>query len=954
MQTHLIVKGAREHNLKNIDVSLPRNQLVVVSGVSGSGKSSLVFDTIFAEGQRRYVESLSAYARQFLGRMEKPDVDYIEGLSPAISIEQKTTGRNPRSTVGTITEIYDYLRLLYARVGTAICPKDHIPIASRSLDQIIDDIMLLPAAERLVVLSPLVRERKGEHTKVFSDAKSQGFVRVRVDGVIISLEEEISLDKKRKHTIEVVVDRLKKDASQRSRLSEAVQSALNLSSGQVIVAILDEHNSIRSEVFFSEHASCPLCGFSMPAMEPRLFSFNNPAGACSACAGLGDTLEFSESLIIPNKALSFNEGGFAPYNPQTNRWYRSIFESLGHHYGFTLDTPINQIASDVLYKILYGSAGEVISFRYENVKGTNSHQQTRAWEGIVPDLKRRHRESSSDVTKKWFETFMHSAICESCHGARLRKEALAVHVGNRNILELTHMSIDEERKFFEDIMLSPVQSTIAREILKEIRDRLNFMSSVGLGYLSLTRTAGTLSGGETQRIRLATQIGSSLMGVLYILDEPTIGLHQRDNDRLLQTLKRLRDLGNTLVVVEHDEQVIREADYLIDIGPAAGVHGGQVVAFGTPEEVSQVEFSPTGRYLSGKELIIVPGKRREGNGQYLTVLGAQHHNLKNITVRFPIGVFSVITGVSGSGKSTLLNDIVSPYLHNTINGAKLDVGKVSGIEGVEQFDSVITIDQSPIGRTPRSNPATYVGLWTLIRELFAELPASKASGFKSGRFSFNVKGGRCETCEGSGVKKIEMHFLPDVFVKCDVCAGSRFNRETLEIFYKDKNIHDVLELTVEEAYDFFSNIPKITHKLLQLIECGLNYIKLGQSALTLSGGEAQRVKLALELSKRSTGKTCYIIDEPTTGLHFLDVKKLLVSLQSLVNKGNTILMIEHNLDVIKCADYVVDLGPEGGDGGGMIVALGTPEVISKNDKSFTGKYLKPILDKIIPIEQKRI
>ncbi|NIZ47395.1 excinuclease ABC subunit UvrA [Entomospira nematocerorum] len=951
MQTHLIVKGAREHNLKNIDIAIPRDKLVVVSGVSGSGKSSLVFDTIFAEGQRRYVESLSSYARQFLGRMDKPDVDYIEGLSPAISIEQKTTGRNPRSTVGTITEIYDYLRLLYARIGTAVCPKDNIPIASRSLDQIIDDIMALPAAERVMILSPLVHERKGEHTKILSDAKAQGFVRVRVDGIVISLEEEITLDKKRKHSIEVVIDRLKLDRSQRSRLSEGVQSALSVSSGQVIVAVLDDNNIIVQEVLFSEHASCPKCGFSMPAMEPRLFSFNNPAGACSSCAGLGETLEFDIDRIIPNRTLSFNEGGFAPYNPETNRWYRSIFESLARHYGFTLDTPIVEIDLAILTKILYGTGSEVITFRYENVKGTNSHQQQRPWEGIIVDLKRRHRESTSDSVKEWFESFMRSAPCEECKGARLRSEALAVQVGGKNILSVTQMSIDEELQFVKQLTLSAMQQEIAREIFKEIINRLTFMSSVGLGYLSLTRTAGTLSGGESQRIRLATQIGSSLMGVLYILDEPTIGLHQRDNDRLLQTLKRLRDLGNTLIVVEHDEQVIREADYLIDIGPAAGVHGGEVVACGTPEEVSMVEASPTGRYLRGTEIIAVPTERRVGNGCFLTVEGATHHNLKNISVSFPLGTLSVITGVSGSGKSTLLNDIISPYLHNHLNRAHMTVGKVIAIHGVEHLDNVITIDQSPIGRTPRSNPATYVGVWTPIRELFADLPASKAMGFKSGRFSFNVKGGRCESCEGSGVKKIEMHFLPDVFVKCDVCHGTRFNHETLQVRYREKNIHDILQMTVEDAYDFFKNIPKIERKLAQLIECGLDYITLGQSALTLSGGEAQRVKLALELSKRSTGKTCYIIDEPTTGLHFLDVKKLLVSLQSLVDKGNTILMIEHNLDVIKCADYVVDLGPEGGEGGGSILVTGTPEMISMCDASSTGVYVKPLLEGLSPLEQ---
>jgi excinuclease ABC subunit A len=942
MQSKLIIKGAREHNLKNIDLELPRDKFIVVSGVSGSGKSSLVFDTIFAEGQRRYVESLSAYARQFLGRIDKPDVDYIEGLSPAISIEQKTTGRNPRSTVGTITEIYDYLRLLYARVGQAVCPKDGIAISSRSLDEIVDDILKLPPETRLMLLAPVVRGRKGEHVKVFSDARAAGFTRARVNGLLVDLEEDLALDKKKAHTIEIVVDRIQLSDDVRSRLSDSVEAGLAAGQGTLLVVVLDGAGQATEELMFSEHASCPVCGFSMPAMEPRLFSFNNPFGACSDCSGLGATLEFSVERIIPQRHLSFNEGGFVPYNPSA-LWYRSIFEGLAKHYGFSLDTPIDELPTATLDAILHGSGSTPIEMKYSNSNGTNTSIQKKRWVGVLKEMKRRYTETESQSMREWFEGFMIDSQCEACHGARLRSESLAVFVGGENILDVTSLPIHEELQFFMELTLSPQYEKIASQLLKEIRDRLRFMDSVGLGYLSLDRTAGTLSGGESQRIRLATQIGSSLVGVLYILDEPTIGLHQRDNDRLIGTLKNLRDLGNTLIVVEHDEQVIRDADYLVDMGPAAGVHGGEVVAVGTPEEVAKMEYSPTGRYLSGRDTIALPTQRREGTGEWLQIEGACHHNLQNIAVRFPVGCFSVITGVSGSGKSTLLTDIIYPYLHNKLNRAHDAIGAVDKITGAEYFDSIIAIDQSPIGRTPRSNPATYVGLWTPIREIFAQLPASKTLGYKSGRFSFNVKGGRCESCEGAGLKKIEMHFLPDVFVTCDVCDGKRFSKETLEVRFKDKNIFDILALTIDEATLFFASIPKVKRKLDMLCEVGLGYITLGQSALTLSGGEAQRVKLALELSKRSTGKTCYIIDEPTTGLHFLDVKKLMESLQALVDKGNTAILIEHNLDVIKCADYLVDLGPEGGAGGGQVLVCGTPEDVVACPASFTGQYLAPLL-----------
>lgn len=933
MQEKIVIKGAREHNLKNIDIEIPRDKLVAVSGVSGSGKSSLVFDTIFAEGQRRYVESLSAYARQFLGRMDKPDIDYIEGLSPAISIEQKTTSRNPRSTVGTITEVYDYLRLLFARVGVPHCPKDGTQIQKQSIDQIVQLILTLPQQTKLMILAPIVRARKGEHQKVFTDARASGFTRVRVDGELLNLDDEILLDKNKKHNIDILVDRVLLTGGVRQRLTESLETALSLGNGLVFVSFAEGD---RDELFFSEKGSCPKCGFSMPELEPRLFSFNSPQGACPDCGGLGSTLEFDEELITPDRTLSFNEGGFLPYNPDAP-WYQSIFQALAKRYHFNLDTRICDLSDDVLHVLMNGDESEALFFSYKD------EPRKMYWRGILQDLKRRYTETDSDDMSEWLEDFMRERTCKTCKGQRLKPEVLAVRVDGKNLQDIVSMTIAEAYDFFQKITLSDMHAQIASQILKEVRERLYFLISVGLDYLTMAHKAGTLSGGEAQRIRLATQLGSSLMGVLYILDEPTIGLHQRDNDRLIETLKRLRDLGNTVVVVEHDEQVLREADYLIDIGPAAGVHGGQVVAKGTPQEVALVQESPTGAYLSGRETIEVPQERRTGNGKFLEVIGASEHNLKNINVRFPLGCFNIITGVSGSGKSTLLTDILYPALSNRINKSRLRVGQHKEIKGTDNFDSIICIDQNPIGRTPRSNPATYVGLWTPVRELFAGLPESKARGYKVGRFSFNVKGGRCEACEGSGVKKIEMHFLPDIFVTCDVCKGKRFNSETLNIFYKGKNIYEVLELTISEAEEFFENIPSIKRKLAILNEVGVGYIKLGQSALTLSGGEAQRVKLALELSKRNTGKTCYIIDEPTTGLHFRDVKRLLKSLQNLVDLGNTIILIEHNLDMIKSADYLVDLGPEGGQKGGNVLVMGTPETVAQHESSYTGKYLKPLL-----------
>ena len=936
----IIIKGAREHNLRGIDLELPRDKLIVISGLSGSGKSSLAFDTIFAEGQRRYVESLSAYARQFLGRMDKPDVDYLEGLSPAISIEQKTTSRNPRSTVGTITEIYDYLRLLFARIGRPVCPNDGSPIREQSVDQILDSILSLPEGRRLVVLAPLVRGRKGEHKKVFDDARRAGFVRVLVDGDLLLLEDEIVLDKKRKHDVSVVVDRLRVDSGNRKRLSESVETALEVSEGLVKILMLDDGEDPK-ELFFSERSSCPECGFSLPELQPRLFSFNSPFGACSSCDGLGMTQEFDRNLIMPDPSLSFNQRGLVPYNPES-AWHRSCFEGLSSAMNFSLDEPLESLSEDILDAVFNGT-DEEIDYTYVNRRGNGKFEYTSEFRGIYADLQRRYRESASSGVRNWLEGFMTRKPCRDCAGRRLKPEALSVFIGGKNIHETTVIPIHEARGFFNALKLDETETRIAEQILKEIKDRLGFLESVGLGYLTLEREAATLSGGEAQRIRLATQIGSSLMGVLYILDEPTIGLHQRDNSRLIDTLTHLRDLGNTLIVVEHDEQTIRTADYIVDMGPGAGVHGGSVVSQGPLENLLRDPASPTGRFLSGNEFIPVPDTRRPGNGRRIAVHGAREHNLKNIHIEIPLGCFVTITGVSGSGKSTLLTDILFPVLSNAVGRTHLPTGDYDRITGTDYIDKVISIDQSPIGRTPRSNPATYIGLFTPVRDLFAALPESRARGFKPGRFSFNVKGGRCEACEGAGTKKIEMHFLPDVYVTCDVCKGRRFNRDTLEVRYKGRNIHDVLEMTAEEALEFFNAVPSVRNRLETLNSVGMSYVKLGQSALTLSGGEAQRVKLSLELSKRSTGKTFYIIDEPTTGLHFADVKQLLEVLQTLVNRGNTICMIEHNLDVIKQADYVIDLGPEGGEGGGRVVARGTPEEIAAGEHSHTGRYLREVL-----------
>ena len=935
----IIIKGAKEHNLKNIDLELPRDSLIVVSGISGSGKSSLAFDTIYAEGQRRYVESLSAYARQFLGRMNKPEVDYIEGLSPAISIEQKTTHRNPRSTVGTVTEIYDYLRLLYARIGIPHCPSCGKRIFEQSLDQILDTILSYPENSRMEILAPVVRGMKGQHKKILEDGKRAGFVRVRVDGETVLLEDDIELNKNKKHNIEIVVDRIKLQPDQRKRISESVEMALETADGKMIV--VSHSNGKTHEEFFSQKSACPDCGISLPELQPRLFSFNNPYGACPECSGLGVTLEFDPDLVIPDRTLSYNEGAVKTSNPKA-KWHRSWFEALSKSFGFSLDTPLSELDEETYQAILYGTDKE-IKVSYVNARNTGKFEFVSRFRGILNELKRRYLETTSQGVKDWLEGFMRHRECSACHGKRLRPESLAVKVANRGIDEVVDMSVRESFDFFESIKLSSTEQSIAAQILKEIRERLTFMINVGLDYLSLERRAATLSGGEAQRIRLATQIGSSLVGVLYILDEPTIGLHQRDNQRLLDTLFHLRDIGNTLVIVEHDEQTLRSADYLVDLGPGAGIHGGTIVAEGTVGEILKSEESITGRYLSGKLQIEQREARRGGNGKRLILRGATEHNLKGIDVEFPLGVLIAIAGVSGSGKSTLLNDLLAPALSNAVGRTHHPVGEFSSLEGTEDIDKVINIDQSPIGRTPRSNPATYVGVFGPIRELFASLPESRARGYKPGRFSFNVKGGRCENCQGAGVIKIEMHFLPDVYITCDVCKGRRFNHETLDIRYRGRNIYEVLEMTVEEASEFFSRVPVLKRKLETLESVGLGYIKLGQSALTLSGGEAQRVKLSLELSKRSTGKTFYILDEPTTGLHFADVKKLMEVLQMLVDKGNTVALIEHNLDVLKQADYIIDLGPEGGDRGGQIVATGTPERIAEVSGSYTGKYLKPVL-----------
>ena len=943
----LIIKGAREHNLKNIDLELPRDKLIVISGLSGSGKSSLAFDTIFAEGQRRYVESLSAYARQFLGRMDKPDLDYIEGLSPAISIEQKTTHRNPRSIVGTVTEIYDYYRLLYARIGIPHCPVCGREIREQPVDSIIDTIVEKGTGDRVQLLAPVIRGKKGEHQKILDDAKKAGFARARIDGVPVNLDEDIKLDKQKKHTIEIIVDRLVVGPDIRSRLAESVETCLQTAEGIMLVVVQKtggpNEGGGTSEYFFSQKNACPDCGISIPELQPRLFSFNNPFGACPSCSGLGAKLEFDPNLVIPNPSLSFNEGGCVPYNPDS-AWHRSRFESLARHFKFSLDTPFKTLPKKAQNAILYGS-GESIDVHYENKDKTGYFDYNTRFPGVLEDLKRRYLETQSPGIKEWLEKFMSQKPCEDCGGKRLKPEVLGVTVGGKNIWDLTSLSVTDSLKFFEHLKLSKNEKKIAHQIVKEINARLGFMKNVGLDYLTLERKAATLSGGEAQRIRLATQIGSSLVGVLYILDEPSIGLHQRDNQRLIDTLLYLRNLGNTLIVVEHDEQTLRTADHIVDLGPGAGVHGGKVVAQGTPREVMEVSESLTGRYLAGTLFMEIPRERRKGNGREIRLTGVSEHNLKGIDVHIPLGIFTCITGVSGSGKSTLLSDVLYPALFNRIYRTGHSEGAYKAIEGAEFIDKVIDIDQSPIGRTPRSNPATYVGVFSGIRDLFAGLPDAKVRGYKPGRFSFNVRGGRCENCQGDGTIKIEMNFLPDVYITCDVCHGQRFNKETLEIRYKGKNIADVLDMTIEEAADFFVHIPHIFRKMGTLLSVGLGYVKLGQSALTLSGGEAQRVKLALELSKRSTGKTLYILDEPTTGLHFADVKQLMEVIQRLVEQGNTVVMIEHNLDVLLQADHLIDLGPEGGDRGGSIVVTGTPEKVSVCPHSYTGIYLKELLDR---------
>lgn len=934
-----MIKGARAHNLKNIDVTIPRDKFVVLTGLSGSGKSSLAFDTIYAEGQRRYVESLSAYARQFLGQMDKPDVDSIEGLSPAISIDQKTTSRNPRSTVGTVTEIYDYLRLLFARIGKPHCPDHGIEISAQTVEQMVDRIMEYPERTRLQILAPVVSGRKGEHTKLLADIQRQGFVRVRVNGEIRDLSEKIELEKNKKHNIEVVVDRIVVKEDVRARLADSLETALKLAEGRVLVDVMD-----KEELLFSQKLACPECGFSIEDLAPRMFSFNSPFGACPECDGLGVKMIVDPELLVPDPSLSIEEGAFEAWAGSTSNYYPQFLSAVCEHYGIPKNVPVSELTAEQMKKILYGTGGERIKFRYENDFGMTKDAYV-PFEGIVHNLERRYRETASDGIREHIEQYMSAKPCQSCKGQRLKRESLAVTVGGRNMAYVTGLSIGEAAEFFHSLELTEKERTIAHLILKEIEARLGFLVNVGLDYLTLSRSAGTLSGGEAQRIRLATQIGSSLMGVLYILDEPSIGLHQRDNDRLIRALEHMRDLGNTLIVVEHDEDTMLAADYIIDIGPGAGVHGGRVVAQGTPEEIMNDPNSLTGQYLSGKKFIPVPSPRRKPNGKWLEVRGAKENNLRNVNVKIPLGVFTCVTGVSGSGKSTLINEIVYKALARDLNKAKVRPGEHKEIVGLEHIEKVIDIDQSPIGRTPRSNPATYTGVFDDIRDVFSATTEAKVRGYKKGRFSFNVKGGRCEACRGDGIIKIEMHFLPDVYVPCDVCKGKRYNRETLEVKYKGLSIAEVLELTVEDACEFFKNIPRIHRKLQTLLDVGLGYMKLGQPATTLSGGEAQRVKLAAELYRRSTGKTIYILDEPTTGLHIDDIDRLLQVLHRLVDSGETVLVIEHNLDVIKTADYLIDLGPEGGKRGGTIIATGTPEEVVKVEQSYTGRYLKPILER---------
>ncbi|MGI5874849.1 MAG: excinuclease ABC subunit UvrA [Bacillota bacterium] len=942
MDEFITIKGAREHNLQNIDVRIPRDKMVVITGISGSGKSSLAFDTIYAEGQRRYMESLSSYARMFLGQMEKPDVDYIDGLSPAISIDQKTTSKNPRSTVGTVTEIYDYLRLLYARVGHPHCPNCGKPIRRQSVDQIVDAVKALPERTKIQILAPLVRGRKGEYQKLFADAKKKGFVRVLVDGELRRLdeEEEITLKKQVKHNISIVVDRLviRDDIDQ--RLTDSVELALEEADGLMEVEVIGGET-----MMFSRNFACPDCGISIGEMTPRMFSFNNPFGACPECDGLGFTMKIDPDFIIPDKSLSINEGAILTLNiGNMYGWYYQCIQSLGREYGFSLDTPIRDFTKKQLDALLYGIGNKKIKVTFNHHSGERRTYNA-GWEGLIPNYERRHRETNSNYIREEFEKYMSFKPCPVCGGARLKKESLAVTVGGVNIKDVCDYSVGEALAFFNRLELTERENYIARQVLKEIRGRLRFLLDVGLDYITLSRSSGTLSGGEAQRIRLATQIGSSLMGVLYILDEPSIGLHQRDNERLIETLHRLRDIGNTVIVVEHDEDTMLASDYIVDIGPAAGVHGGTVVACGTPEELMAAEGSVTGDYLAGRKKIELPLVRRPAGDRWLEIIGAHKHNLKNMDVKIPLGLFVAVTGVSGSGKSTLINDILYHTLAHKLNRARISPENFAEIRGLEHLDKVIAIDQSPIGRTPRSNPATYTGVFDFIRDIFAESKEAKARGYKKGRFSFNVKGGRCEACQGDGIVKIEMHFLPDIYVPCEVCKGKRYNRETLEATFKGKSIADVLEMTVDEACEFFANIPKIYRKLKTLQDVGLGYIQLGQSATTLSGGEAQRVKLATELSRRSTGSTIYILDEPTTGLHSADIACLLDVLNRLVEGGDTVVVIEHNLDVIKTADYIIDLGPEGGDGGGTVVGCGTPEELAKNKRSYTGKFLKAKLKK---------
>ncbi|PWI57639.1 excinuclease ABC subunit UvrA [Sulfoacidibacillus thermotolerans] len=934
---YIVIKGARAHNLKNIDVVIPRDRLVVLTGLSGSGKSSLAFDTLYAEGQRRYVESLSAYARQFLGQMDKPDVDAIEGLSPAISIDQKTTSRNPRSTVGTVTEIYDYLRLLYARIGKPHCPKCGIPISSQTVDQMVDRIMSLDEGTRIQILAPIVSGKKGEHAKVIEDLRKSGYVRVRVDGELRDLADEIRLEKNKKHSIAVVVDRIIVKPGVNARVADSLETGLGLTGGTVVIDILQHE-----ELLFSQNLACPVCGYSVGEISPRMFSFNSPFGACEVCSGLGVKLEVDMELVLPDRTKTLAEGAVVPWIGSTSSYYPHLLEAACRQFKIPMDLPVEQLLPEQIQKLLYGAPTEKIKFTYDNDFGQTKQIEV-LYEGIIPNLERRYRETASESIREFIEGFMASRPCPSCHGERLRPESLAVRIAGKSISDVTSLSIDEALHFFSTLTLSEKEQQIANLILKEISSRLGFLCDVGLNYLTLARAAGTLSGGEAQRIRLATQIGSSLVGVLYILDEPSIGLHQRDNARLIRTLTQMRDLGNTLIVVEHDEDTMFAADQIIDIGPGAGVHGGRVMAQGTVEEIMADPQSLTGQYLSGRKFIPVPEDRRKPNQRFLEIRGVRENNLKGFDVKIPLGLFTCVTGVSGSGKSTLVNEILYKILAAQLNKAMTRPGKYKSVSGLEYLDKVVNIDQSPIGRTPRSNPATYTGVFDDIRDVFAATSEAKIRGYKKGRFSFNIRGGRCEACRGDGIIKIEMHFLPDVYVPCEVCKGRRYNRETLEVHYKGKSIADVLDMTIEDAAEFFANVPRITRKLQTLVDVGLGYMRLGQPATTLSGGEAQRVKLASELYRRSTGRTMYILDEPTTGLHVADIERLLVVLQRLVDAGDSVVVIEHNLDVIKTADYLIDLGPEGGDGGGQLIAAGTPEAICEVAESYTGRYLAPIL-----------